>query len=264
MPRTYVLRDAYAKLTRMSLHLRVRSAPLLSYLIEEHSRALTDDNTYLVDDYEKVQLKDIQSVNVTRTAAYVAAEASALLRIKVSSFVSFVVYDNLPALEAFPDNFPGVRDLQKNRGSRRGGAYAVVNVSKAVYTQVKNRVEVLNNNLPIGMVVSSILQSVPYEEVVSVVLEEDFIRHLRKMFPQTSLRSIRIAHDIHSQITDICAKLGVKQWRLTSFFLKRDLDASDMEIKVGRDLLPQDPKKRWTVLLRDILETGVAKPNKRQ
>jgi hypothetical protein len=254
MARTYVLDEAYDKLDEVAEDLHIRTRFLLGYLLEEHSLGLGADNVYLVDEFEMLSLDFVRAINVSRAAAYIAAERAQGLHIKIASFTSFVVFDNLPALENLPDSFPGVRKLAGSKLGRRGTATTAINVSKRTFAWLKRRSEVVGTDIPMSMIVSSILQSVPYRDLVKAVSAEGFAQKLEKDFPETSLRSIRIPMDLHEEIQSLSGKLGIHMWRIASFLIHRDLEATQMEVTADRRLLPTNLKDRWMTLLKDVLE----------
>jgi len=254
MPRTYVLYDVYDKLDELAIELGVKTAALLSYLLEEHSLSLGKENVHLVEDFEQLTLDFVRGVSVSRAAAYTAAERSAQLGIQIKSFTSFVIVDNLPALEMLPDSFPGVRQMQKAKDSRRGARSTTSSVSEDIYQWLRRRQSLLMGSVPISLIVSTILQSVPYQEIVETVVAEGFAEALMKEFPQSALHSIRLPYDIHEEINTLSQRLNIARWRLTSYFLKRDLEATTVEITSKRKLLPNNLRKRWAVLLKDFIE----------
>ena len=256
MPRTYVLRDAYDKLDVITRGLGVHTTPVIGYLLEEHSLSLGLDNVHLVEDFEKLSLDFIRAVSVSRLAAYTAAERAAALGVKISSFVSFVVHDNIPSLENLPDSFPGIRAMSTRSRTRRGTATTTVNVTTRIFDWLQKRKDLLGGGLPLSMIVSAILQSVPYRDIVAAVSAEGFMEYLEEEFPLAGLHSIRVPYDVHAQISSLSGRLGITQWRLTSYLLLKDLEASTLEIAVDRTLLPNNIRKRWTVLLQEFLELG--------
>lgn len=257
MTKTYVIDDVYDKLDEMAEVLHVQTRFLLSYLLEEHNLGLGEDNLHLVDEFEKLGLEFIRSVSVSRTAAYITAEQAGRLGIKIHSLASFVISDNLPALEFMPDSFPGVRELVKNKNRMRGTT--IVNVSRPIFEQLQQRTIDLGGDLPMAVVAGTILQSIPYQDLVEIASVEGFTKMLLSQYPKTSLRSIRIPMDMYAQLQSICTRVkGVHMWRLVTLLLHRDLDATDLEITLDRSLLPSDLKSRWKVLLGDFMEIHAA------
>ncbi len=254
MPRTYLLRDAYDKLDVIAKGLSVQTTPVIGYLLEEHALSLGLDNVHLVADFEELALDFIRAISVSRLAAYNAAERAAALGVKISSFVSFVVYDNIPSLENLPDAFPGIRAMSSNYRTRRGASTTTVNVTTRVYNWLQKRKEVIGGGIPMSVIVASILQSVPYKQIIDTVSEEGFAIYLEEEFPARGLHSVRVPYDTHAQLVSVANRLGVTLWRMTSFLLLRDLEASTLEIAVNKTLLPDNIRQRWAILLQEFLE----------
>ena len=244
--------------------LRIKPAYLLEYFFKEHSACVTEDSVKAYAYLEELNLSEMVSFSVSSWCQLWIKDMGISYHTRMHVITTIILQDNMATLKINPSLYPWINE-QILRGSSASAARmkpptAVISIKKSLHKRIKNYIQAIaedsKDRLSILNYIEHTLQGFPEREFIRAAerLTTDAGILIAGKHKKEDLTSIRIPRDLSDFITEISNITGAPKGSIIEYILEKNLNAAEEEMTVDRQLLPENLRERWVVLMRELIE----------
>lgn len=247
----YLWKSTFVALEAVAKKYEVRALGLAAYLLEEHSSVLTVHSVIVaVERYAKDRgARDMVQLRIPDEIQIMIKQLSASYEMSMIDAASFIIDDNLPAVEGYPEAFPWVQahaaEADPRTGELRSVEHPSVFVPNEMFlwlqhycSEVNNRLREQREKLSMRRLVMDIFAGIPAADFY----DEEFLKGLRgyyRLHPKKGRgKYISISPDLGAFLRDVAATENIPMWALSSYVLQRERLGCD--IKLSKDVVAKE------------------------
>jgi hypothetical protein len=257
MGRVIIKRETLTHLRRACKELGVRHTSVASLLIVGHNHSVNQDSISWLKELDLIPVLELAVLSVSAAASRVAMQMGRTLGCRKGSVATAILIDCLPILETMPETIPGIKSLIRypTRTRRNVGLYR--GTRDRISARCRQMVERGEDKMTVAEYIRSCLITIQSADIVGTFESDEFAEALGDMNASDGYTAIAVDLGLWEFLKELGDHFGCSVTKLVSFFMEKELQATERELIYETQILPLDPIKRWKSILEHYIRTGI-------